>query len=529
MVLGIDQTDGARCWLEVLKELEKRGAVAEGGSGPCHRLLDSVAVRKGWSYYSLKPALRLTTFLLLLALVAPGSTLPPNVIVVLVDDLGWMDLGCQGSDFYRTPNIDRLADTGMRFTDGYASCAVCSPTRAALMTGRSPARLGITDWIRAEFQLSARQWPNIRTRFGYHRPRDSSRKLLTPVNRDRLPHGEITLAEMLKPLGYTSAFIGKWHLGGPGHLPQDQGFDENYGGWDYGQPPSYFDPYVETPRLPMGIPTLAPRNEGEYLTDREADEAVEFIRRNRERPFLLYLSHYAVHTPIQAKRDLVAEYERLRDGDGQDDAVYAAMVHSVDDAMGRLLETLDQTGLTERTMIVFTGDNGGLDRGGRPTENAPLRSGKGFAYEGGLRTPWIIRWPGVTEAGSVSGVPIASIDLLPTVAAAVGTRPPVDRSVDGIDLGPVLRGGDLPERPLYWHFPHYRAGPGHDPYSVVRKGDWKLIRFHDPESMELFDLANDLGEQDDLAAIHSEKARELSELLDGLLRDAGARLPEVAQ
>ena len=459
----------------------------------------------------------------------PAATPPPNVIVVLVDDLGWMDLGCQGSDFYRTPNIDRLAATGMRFTDGYASCAVCSPTRAALMTGRSPARLGITDWIRAEFQLTARQWPNVRDRFGYHRTGSADRELLTPVNELQLPHSEITLAELLKPIGYASAFIGKWHLGGRGHLPVDQGFDENYGGWDYGQPPSYFDPFVELPRLPMGIPTLAPRQPGEYLTDREADEAVGFIERNRDRPFLLYLSHYAVHTPIQAKEDLIEQYERRRDGQGQDDAVYAAMVHSVDDAMGRLLETLDRTGLADRTLIVFTGDNGGLDRQGRPTENAPLRSGKGYAYEGGLRTPWIVRWPGVTEAGAVSREPVASIDLLPTIAAAVGTRPPADREIDGIDLGPALRGGNLPERALLWHFPHYRHGPGHDPYSVVRKGDWKLIRFYDPAKTELYNLADDLGEANDLAASEQDRAGQLSALLDEGLKAVRARMPIATQ
>ncbi len=459
----------------------------------------------------------------------PAATPPPNVIVVLVDDLGWMDLGCQGSDFYRTPNIDRLAATGMRFTDGYASCAVCSPTRAALMTGRSPARLGITDWIRAEFQLTARQWPNVRDRFGYHRTGSADRELLTPVNELQLPHSEITLAELLKPIGYASAFIGKWHLGGRGHLPVDQGFDENYGGWDYGQPPSYFDPFVELPRLPMGIPTLAPRQPGEYLTDREADEAVAFIERNKERPFLLYLSHYAVHTPIQAKEDLIEQHERRRDGQGQDDAVYAAMVHSVDDAMGRLLETLDRTGLADRTLIVFTGDNGGLDRQGRPTENAPLRSGKGYAYEGGLRTPWIVRWPGVTEAGAVSPEPVASIDLLPTIAAAVGTRPPADREIDGIDLGPALRGGKLPERALLWHFPHYRHGPGHDPYSVVRKGDWKLIRFYDPAKTELYNLADDLGEANDLAASEQDRAGQLSALLDEGLEAVRARMPIATQ
>ncbi len=459
----------------------------------------------------------------------PSATPPPNVIVVLVDDLGWMDLGCQGSDFYRTPNIDRLAATGMRFTDGYASCAVCSPTRAALMTGRSPARLGITDWIRAEFQLANRQWPNIRDRLGYHRPSGADRELLTPVNELQLPHGEITLAELLKPIGYASAFIGKWHLGGRGHLPVDQGFDENYGGWDYGQPPSYFDPFVDPLRLPMGIPTLAPRAAGEYLTDREADEAVGFIERNKDRPFLLYLSHYAVHTPIQGKQDLVARYESMRDGEGQDDPVYASMVHSVDDAVGRLLETLDRTGLTDRTLIVFTGDNGGLDNSGRPTENAPLRSGKGYAYEGGLRTPWIVRWPGVTEPGAVSREPIASIDLLPTIAAAVGTRTPADRAIDGINLGPALRGGKLPERALVWHFPHYRHGPGHDPYSAIRQGDWKLIRFYDPAKTELYNLADDLGETNDLAGAMQARAKRLEALLDEHLQEAGARLPLAPQ
>ena len=459
----------------------------------------------------------------------PSATPPPNVIVVLVDDLGWMDLGCQGSDFYRTPNIDRLAATGMRFTNGYASCAVCSPTRAALMTGRSPARLGITDWIRAEFQLANRQWPNIGDRLGYHRPSRADRELLTPVNELQLPHGEITLAELLKPIGYASAFIGKWHLGGRGHLPVDQGFDENYGGWDYGQPPSYFDPFVDPLRLPMGIPTLAPRAAGEYLTDREADEAVGFIERNKDRPFLLYLSHYAVHTPIQGKQDLVARYESMRDGEGQDDPVYASMVHSVDDAVGRLLETLDRTGLTDRTLIVFTGDNGGLDNSGRPTENAPLRSGKGYAYEGGLRTPWIVRWPGVTEPGAVSREPIASIDLLPTIAAAVGTRTPADRAIDGINLGPALRGGKLPERALVWHFPHYRHGPGHDPYSAIRQGDWKLIRFYDPAKTELYNLADDLGETNDLAGAMQARAKRLEALLDEHLQEAGARLPLAPQ
>ena len=275
----------------------------------------------------------------------------------------------------------------------------------------------------------------------------------------------------------------------------------------------------------MGIPTLEPRDPGEYLTDREAEEAVGFIQRNKDRPFLLYLANYAVHTPIQAKPDLIADYERLRDGQGQDDPVYAAMVHSVDEAVGRVLETLEETGLAGQTIVVFTGDNGGLDRNGRPTENAPLRSGKGYAYEGGLRTPWIVRWPGVTNPGTVSNQPIASIDLLPTIAAAVGTRPPVDRPIDGIDLGPALRGEALPGRALVWHFPHYRHGPGHDPYSVIRRGDWKLIRFYDPTKTELYNLAVDLGEQNDLASLEPAMVKQLESALDDELRKSEARLP----
>ena len=461
---------------------------------------------------------------LIFTLAGTAAQQPLNVIVVLVDDLGWMDLSCQGSDFYRTPNIDKLASTGMRFTDGYAACAVCSPTRAALMTGRYPARLGITDWIRAEFQLHVRQWPNVRDVPGFH---DGGKALITPVNNLLLPHSEITLAELVKPLGYRSAFIGKWHLGGKGHLPTDQGFDENYGGWDYGQPPSYFDPYTLGQRLPMGIPTLAPRKPGEYLTDREGDEAVGFIRANKDKPFLLYLSHYAVHTPIQGKKDLVAEYRALRDKKGQDDPVYAAMVHSVDDAMGRILETLDELDLSNHTLIIFTGDNGGLDRQGRPTENAPLRSGKGYAYEGGIRVPWIVRWPGVTRPGTVSKEPISSIDLLPTVAAALGTRPPVDRPIDGIDLRPAFDARFLPDRSLYWHFPHYRHDPGHDPYSIIRDGDWKLIKFYGPPKVELYNLAEDLGERNDLAESQPGRAGALEAKLIEHLKAVGARLPRL--
>lgn len=448
-----------------------------------------------------------------------ASAEPRNIIIVLVDDLGWMDLGCQGSDFYQTPHIDQLAARGIRFINGYAACAVCSPTRAALMTGKDPARLGITDWIRAEFQLSGRQRPNCDVE-GYH---DANLKVLTPVNNSFLPHNEVTIAELLKQRGFVSCFIGKWHLGGEGYLPTDQGFDLNFGGWDYGQPPSYYDPFTNK-RLQHGIPTLKPRETGEYLTDREADEAVSFIKAHKDRRFLLYLSHYAVHTPIQPKLTLLEKYQSLKDEMGQDNAAYATMVQSVDDSLGRIMATLNELELSDDTMIVFTSDNGGLDRNGSPTENAPLKSGKGFAPEGGIRVPWIIRWPGVTEAGVTSDEPVTSVDLFPTLAAAVGIDT-TDMTLDGADLTPVLKGGSLGKRSLYWHFPHYRHRAGNDPYSIIRKGDFKLVRFYDPQKVELYHLDSDLAEEFDITDKKPAKVRLLTRELDKHLNKIGAKLP----
>lgn len=448
-----------------------------------------------------------------------ASAEPKNIIVVLVDDLGWMDLGCQGSDFYQTPHIDQLAARGIRFINGYAACAVCSPTRAALMTGKDPARLGITDWIRAEFQLSNRQGANCGVE-GYH---DANLKVLTPVNNSHLPHNEVTIAELLKQKGFVSCFIGKWHLGGEGYLPTDQGFDLNFGGWDYGQPPSYYDPFTNR-RLQHGIPTLKPRETGEYLTDREADEAVSFIKAHKDRRFLLYLSHYAVHTPIQPKLTLLEKYQSLKDEMGQDNAAYATMVQSVDDSLGRIMATLNELELSDDTMIVFTSDNGGLDRNGSPTENAPLKSGKGFAPEGGIRVPWIIRWPGVTEAGVTSDEPVTSVDLFPTLAAAVGIDT-TDMTLDGADLTPVLKGGSLRKRSLYWHFPHYRHRAGNDPYSIIRKGDFKLVRFYDPRKVELYHLDSDLAEEFDITDKKPAKVRLLTRELDKHLNKIGAKLP----
>jgi arylsulfatase A len=356
------------------------------------------------------------SFLLTICLsprLADAADKPLNFVVILVDDLGWMDLSCQGSDYYRTPNVDRLAEEGMRFTNGYAACAVCSPTRAALQTGRYPGRIGVTDWIRSMFQRGGLGTPEKNPTDYVGSP---NRKLLCPPNPYWMEHDEITIAEVLRKNGYATGYIGKWHLGDEAWYPTGQGYDENRGGCDYGQPPSYFDPFNQPKHkhamIRAGIPFLPGRKEGEFLTHREADEAVELIRQWKDKPFFLQVAHYAVHTPIQAIESVAAKYRR--DGKNEINAKYAAMVESFDDSTKAILETLEEVGIDDRTVILFTSDNGGLDNGGRPTENAPLRSGKGYPYEGGIRVPFIVRWPGVVKPGSVSDLKRQESKLRPT-------------------------------------------------------------------------------------------------------------------
>ncbi len=442
----------------------------------------------------------------------------PNIVFILVDDLGWTDAACYGSRFYETPNIDRLAVQGMRFTDAYAACAVCSPTRAAVMTGRYPARMGVTDWIRSRFQGGAlpEDKRNPTEYVG-----GKNRKLLCPPNALWMELDEITIAEALKPAGYVSCHIGKWHLGADEWYPDRQGFDYNIGGCDYGQPPSYFDPYC---RKGQGcIPTLEPKEEGQYLTDREAEEAVRFIRQYKDRPFFLHMAHYAVHTPIQAKADVTARYE-AKEPTNQKNAKYAAMIESVDDAVGSICAVLDELKLTENTLVFFTGDNGGL----LPiTDNAPLRSGKGYPYEGGIREPLIVRWPGVVKAGSLSDEPVTSVDYLPTICDAAGVSIPTDRDIDGLSLVEhLMSGGDkaLGRDSLFWHFPHYR---GRDvvPYSIVRAGPWKLIKRYEGKTFELFNLNDDLSERNDLAEKMPEKVQELDAILHRWLTKTNAKMP----
>lgn len=454
-----------------------------------------------------------------------ASVAKPNIILINVDDLGWTDLGCYGSKYYETPHIDRLAAEGMRFTDAYAAAAVCSPTRAAIMTGRYPARLGLTDWIRAGYQGGTIP-ADRRNPTGYEST--PNRRLETPRNPVWLEADEITIAELLRAAGYATGHVGKWHLGPPPWDPTGQGFDENHGGCDRGEPPSFFDPY-QRPANPKwkepaldGIPTLPARKPGEYLTDREADEAVAFIRKHKDRPFFLNLWHYAVHTPIQGRPDLVEKYEAKPATTPQKNAKYAAMVESVDQALGQILKTLDELKLTERTVIIFTSDNGGLPG---PTSNVPLRAGKGMPYEGGIRVPLIVRWPGEIKPATTTDVPVSSIDLFPTIAAIAEAKLPADRPIDGVNLWPVLRqSGSLQRDALFWHYPHYRSDKV-GPYSVVRQGDWKLIRHYDPDRRELFNLKTDLAETTDLAGQYPDKVRELESRLDRWLQDTGAKLP----
>lgn len=422
---------------------------------------------------------------------ARAATAPWNVILIVTDDLGAHDLGATGSSFHRTPNLDRLTADGLRFTQAYAACTVCSPTRAAIATGKYPARLHLTDWIK-----------------GHDRP---AAKLRPPAWTQALPLAEVTLAERLKARGYTTAHLGKWHLGGDGFGPEQQGFDHNLGGDHRGQPPSYFSPYG-LPKLPDGPP-------GEYLTDREGEEAVRFIAANRDRPFFLNYWPHAVHTPLQAPSDAVASF-RARAGTPspgrQANPTYAAMLERLDAAVGRLRQALRDHGLAERTLVVFTSDNGGLVQGSPPpTSNHPLRSGKGSPYEGGHRVPLIVHWPGVTPPGSTCATPVASIDLLPTLLDALGvSAPDPAEKIDGVSLVPLLKdpAAGLPRPALFWHYPHYHPG-GATPYAAVRAGDWKLIQDYETGRHELFDLRADPAESTNLAGTHPERVVELARLL----------------
>ena len=426
---------------------------------------------------------------------------PPNVIVFLLDDMGWTDLGCYGSDLYETPNIDRLAKEGVKFTNAYAACTVCSPTRAALLTGKYPARLHITDWIPGSTRANA--------------------KLAVPDWTMYLPRTEVTIATALKKDGYATGHVGKWHLGNKEQGYADKhGFDFTFAGTERGQPPSYFSPYK--------IPTVKDGPEGEYLTDREAAEAIGFITANKDRPFFLYVPHHGVHTPLQAKKELIDKFAaKVKDGIRHKNATYAAMIASVDESVGKVTATLKELGLSGRTIVIFASDNGGLVLR-EITSNVPLRAGKGSAYEGGVRVPFIVKWPGVTKPGSVLDQPVITPDLYPTILEMTGAKgdPKHNAVVDGVSLVPLLRpdGQGLKREAIYWHYPHYHPG-GATPYSAIRAGNWKLIEFLEDGRVELYSLGEDIGEKRDQSNDLPVQRKAMLEQLRKWRTSVGAQMP----
>ena len=454
---------------------------------------------------------------------SPATALQrPNVLFILADDLGYHDLSCMGSKYYETPHIDRIANEGMVFTNGYAACQVCSPSRASIMSGKFPSRHGITDWIGA---AAGEDW----RRAGRYN------KLLPPAYNYQLPSAYYTLPEAMKDNGYLTYFAGKWHIGKEGSWPKDHGFDINVGGWDKGSPiGGFFSPWIN--------PNLRNRKDGENLSMRLADETAEFIKAHKDTSFFAFLSFYAVHGPIQTTETKWKKYRDKAESMGiadkgfemakflpirqqQDNPVYAGLVEAMDDAVGRVLNTLDELGLAENTIVVFTSDNGGVSAGDSfSTSNSPLRGGKGYQFEGGVREPYFIKAPGIASAGSRTDVPATGTDFYPTLLDLVGANLQPEEHQDGVSLLPVMKGGSIAPRPLYWHYPHY-GNQGGEPSSIIRDGDWKLIHYYEDGRDELYNLKDDLSETKDLAKAEEEKTRVLHNKLMAHLKAVGARFP----
>jgi len=445
----------------------------------------------------------------------------PNIIFIMIDDMGAHDTGFAGSRYYQTPNIDKLAAEGMVFTNAYANAANCAPTRASFLTGQYTPRHGVYT-----VGTSARG-------------SSKDRRLIPITNDTTLDAHHVTIAEALKPAGYTSASIGKWHMGTDPELgPLAQGFDVNVGGFSAGSPPGgYFSPY-KNPFLPSGP-------EGEYLTDRLTDEAIAFIEANKNRPFFLYMTHYAVHTPIQAKQELIDKYRDKPASNGQDNPTYAAMIDSVDQGIGRMMRKLDELGLADNTVVFFFSDNGGY---AGATSNYPLRGFKGTFYEGGIREPMAVRWPGVVRPGTTCSTPVIGIDFFPTILEIAGADKPPGKLLDGRSIVPLLKGAQtLGRDAIFWHFPAYLQGNvagARDPkfrtrpVGVVRKGNWKLMQFFEEwvldggreaidtnNSVELYDLENDISETTNLANVNKAKRDELLDLLIDWQKSIGAPIP----
>jgi len=454
----------------------------------------------------------------------------PNFLFILIDDMGWTDAGCFGSSFYETPNIDRLASEGMKFTDGYAACPVCSPTRASIMSGKYPARLDTTDWFGAPQPDEIKEIPDKKW-YSYMK----ELPLLPAAYKEYLPLGEVTVAESLKQAGYKTFFAGKWHLGETAkYWPEKQGFDINKGGWMKGNPGDYFSPY-DNPRLEDGP-------EGEHLPQRLSRETVKFINENKDKPFLAYLAFYSVHTPLQSRKDLEQKYIEKKktikidtpvfgkEGKSkvrlvQEHAVYAGMVEAMDLAIGKVLDALRQQGLDDNTVVMFMSDNGGLSiSDGSPTSNVPLRAGKGWVYEGGIREPMIIKWPGVTKGGSLCTEPVISTDFYPTMLEMAGLSARPQQHKDGVSLVPLLKGKKIDRDAIYWHYPHY-GNQGGAPASAIRDGDWKLIQWYEDNRIELYNLKDDIGEKNNLVEKRPEIAKQLHNKLKTWLKEMDAKMP----
>lgn len=480
------------------------------------------------------------TSLLLAAIIVAGSvwlagsvtaaTPPrqPNVVFILADDLGWRDLGCYGSTYHRTPNIDSLARRGMRFTQAYAANPLCSPTRASIMTGLHPARIGITT-----------PSCHLKQEIFEEKLQDkapSTAKTLQAISATRLKLEYFTLAETLKEAGYHTGHFGKWHLGHEPYDPLHQGFDVDFPHWPGPGPAgSYIAPWKFPEELLKGKP-------GEHIEDRVASEVVKFIRENKDRPFYVNYWCFSVHSPWDGKPELIEKYRATADPKNpQHNPIYGAMVHSLDENVGRVVKAIDELGLSERTIFVFFSDNGGvnwLDDRMRarfqmdcpPTSNLPLRGGKATMHEGGTREPCIVVWPGVTKPDSTSDALLQSIDFYPTLLEITGLKPKAGLKLDGMSFTAALRGGKSARDTVFCHFPHTgvdRLGPA----AYVRQGDWKLIRrFCDNEDRtdryELYNLRDDLGEATNLAPTMPGKVKELASLLDGFLRDTKAVVPK---
>ncbi len=453
----------------------------------------------------------------------PISSPKHNVLLILVDDLGWNDLGCYGSSFHETPRLDAFAQESFMFTNAYSASPVCSPTRAAIMTGKNPVSVNITDWIKGR------------------NPRNQRLKNIQDL--DQLPLEEYTIAEALKDNGYHTFFAGKWHLGGEGYFPEDQGFEINIGGHERGSPPGgYYAPY-KNPKMTDGP-------QGEYLPDRLTDECLKFIQKQegKENPFFAMLSFYTVHTPIQACDRYLSKYQEKRihlpdsgkvklvdEGDGstmlrQVRPDYASMVEAMDENVGRLLQGLKDQGIWDNTIVIFTSDNGGLSTLNKnrvaPTSVRPLRAGKGWCNEGGIRVPLLVHMPGITKSGARSDVPVVSHDFFPTLANQLKLDLPEEVDFDGRDITPIIQNKEFDREFLIWHYPHYH-GSMWRPGAGIRQGNWKLVIHYETNESELYNLESDIEEQNDLSLQFPDKKSELFTLLQQRQVELGAKFPEI--